>query len=131
MTLSCALRRGFWRAWDFWNGRSMVLAEPRWRTYSLSVLILALCAWAAFRMGSVSNLDLWDAVQLRLPRIILAAAVGMGLSVAGAVLQALFANPLCEPYTLGISSGATLGAVIGISLGSGLGFYGSTAMAFL
>ena len=56
-------------------------------------------------------------MQLRLPRIILATAVGMGLAVSGAALQALFTNALCEPYTLGISSGSALGAVVGASLG--------------
>jgi iron complex transport system permease protein len=50
----------------------------------------------------------WD---LRLPRVLTAAAVGAGLSVCGALLQALMRNPLADPYLLGISSGASLGAV--------------------
>ena len=66
---------------------------------------------------------------LRLPRALLAAAVGMGLSVAGAALQALFANPLCEPYTLGISSGSALGAVLGTTLGLQLAFSGLAGSA--
>jgi iron complex transport system permease protein len=50
--------------------------------------------------------------QVRLPRIILVALVGASLSVSGAVLQAIFKNPLVSPYLLGISSGASLGASV-------------------
>ena len=54
---------------------------------------------------------------LRLPRLILAAIIGCGLSVTGCVMQAVMKNPLADPYLLGISSGAGLGAVIAIILG--------------
>jgi len=53
-------------------------------------------------------------VKLRLPRLILGIAVGGSLSLAGAVLQGLFRNPLVEPYTLGISGGASLGVCLSI-----------------
>lgn len=53
----------------------------------------------------------WD---IRLPRILCAVFVGAGLSVAGAVFQSLLMNPLADPYTLGISTGAALGASIAI-----------------
>jgi iron complex transport system permease protein len=69
--------------------------------------------------------------QIRIPRLILASSVGAGLSVSGAALQALFSNPLCEPYTLGISSGAALGAVVGGSIGFGLHWAGMTGSALL
>ena len=46
---------------------------------------------------------------IRLPRIILGLAMGGALSLAGALLQGMFKNPLVEPYTLGISGGASLG----------------------
>lgn len=49
---------------------------------------------------------------LRLPRALLALLAGGGLAVAGLALQTLFRNPLAEPYTLGIASGAALGAVL-------------------
>lgn len=55
--------------------------------------------------------------HLRLPRIILALTVGAALAVAGACQQAIFKNPLAEPFILGISSGAALGAAIVIVLG--------------
>ncbi len=55
--------------------------------------------------------------SLRLPRVLMAALVGAGLAVSGAVFQALLRNPLAEPYVLGISSGAALGAVSAIVFG--------------
>lgn len=59
----------------------------------------------------------WD---LRLPRVLTAAAVGAGLALGGAVMQSLTRNPLADPYLLGLSSGASLGAVavlvVGVSL---------------
>ena len=55
--------------------------------------------------------------QLRLPRVLTAAAVGAGLALSGAVMQALTRNPLADPYLLGLSSGASLGAVAVLLLG--------------
>jgi iron complex transport system permease protein len=52
--------------------------------------------------------------NLRLPRILLAVAIGIGLATAGAVFQGCFRNPLVEPYILGVSSGAAFGAALGI-----------------
>lgn len=57
---------------------------------------------------------------LRLPRLVLAAFVGMGLSVCGVIMQAVVKNPLADPYILGISSGASLGATAAILLGVGV-----------
>ncbi|MDO4322254.1 MAG: iron ABC transporter permease [Lachnospiraceae bacterium] len=54
---------------------------------------------------------------IRLPRILLATGVGMGLAVAGVVMQAIVKNPLADPYVLGISSGASLGATVAIFFG--------------
>lgn len=50
--------------------------------------------------------------NIRLPRVILAGLVGASLAIAGAAFQGLLRNPLADPYTLGVSSGASLGAVI-------------------
>jgi ABC-type Fe3+-siderophore transport system permease subunit len=55
-------------------------------------------------------------MEVRLPRILTAALVGGGLAVAGAVFQAILLNPLADPYTLGISSGAAFGASLVIIL---------------
>lgn len=57
--------------------------------------------------------------ELRLPRVLVAAIVGAGLGVIGAVMQTLTRNPLADPYLLGISSGASLGAVLVIVVGVG------------
>jgi len=54
--------------------------------------------------------------ELRLPRVVAAVAVGAGLAVAGCLLQSAFLNPLCESYTLGISSAAAVGVVMGFLL---------------
>jgi iron complex transport system permease protein len=55
--------------------------------------------------------------QIRLPRTLMALLVGSGLAVAGVAMQALFKNPLADPYVLGASSGAGFGAALIISLG--------------
>lgn len=56
---------------------------------------------------------LWD---VRVPRVLLAAAVGASLAVAGAALQSLLRNPLAEPYLLGVSNGAALGTMLALIL---------------
>lgn len=58
--------------------------------------------------------------ELRLPRVLTAAAVGAGLAISGVVMQAITRNPLADPYLLGLSSGASLGAVAVLLLGSAL-----------
>ncbi|QQO07475.1 FecCD family ABC transporter permease [Breznakiella homolactica] len=60
--------------------------------------------------------------HIRLPRIILALAVGAALSVSGAAFQGFFRNPLADPYVIGASSGAALGAALAVVGGfAGLG----------
>jgi iron complex transport system permease protein len=51
-------------------------------------------------------------LNIRLPRVILAGIVGASLAIAGAAFQGLLRNPLADPYTLGVSSGASVGAVL-------------------
>lgn len=60
-------------------------------------------------------LVLWE---LRLPRVLLAAAAGINLALGGLLLQTIFRNPLAEPYLLGLSSGGALGAVIALAAGA-------------
>lgn len=67
-------------------------------------------------------------LKIRLPRIILAALVGMGLSTVGLSFQAIFKNPMADPYVLGISSGAAVGAAIGFVLGFESSFLGASAI---
>lgn len=93
---------------------------------------------------SVSDIPakIYDVVwYIRLPRLILALIVGMGLSISGLTMQAVVRNPLADPYTIGISSGAYLGAALAVILqiGSGVGrnfvgimaFIGSLAVSFI
>lgn len=54
---------------------------------------------------------------IRIPRTLLGFAIGGGLSLAGAILQGIYRNPLVEPYTLGISGGASLGVTFAIISG--------------
>jgi iron complex transport system permease protein len=76
----------------------------------------SLCALASFgssRCGLTN--DQYDILfQIRLPRILLAAAVGGALSTAGASYQALLRNPLAEPYLLGVSNGAAVGTMLAL-----------------
>lgn len=92
--------------------------------------------WASVTNGTVAVEDatryqiIW---QIRTPRVLLAAVVGAGLSVVGAVVQALVRNSLADPYILGVSSGASVGAVAVSLFGAlaGLGIYAVSAGAFL
>ncbi|MEE1746486.1 MULTISPECIES: FecCD family ABC transporter permease [unclassified Streptomyces] len=83
--------------------------------------------------GAVDDIALDQIVwQFRTPRVVLAAVVGAGLAVAGAVLQTLVSNPLADPTVLGCSHGASLGAVLVITLGgAGLGGLGVSGAAFV
>ncbi|MFH1077109.1 MAG: iron ABC transporter permease [Pseudomonadota bacterium] len=71
--------------------------------------------------------------NVRLPRILLAFAIGGSLSLAGVILQGMFHNPLVEPYTLGISGGAALGVCLNIvfRLTHSLGVLSLPACGFL
>ncbi|WP_374100707.1 putative F420-0 ABC transporter permease subunit [Naasia sp. SYSU D00057] len=82
-----------------------------WRSIA-SHLGLGVSPLSALRDGIV-----WE---LRLPRVLTAAAVGAGLALSGAVMQALTRNALADPYLLGLSSGASLGAVAVVLLGLGV-----------
>lgn len=98
--------------------------------------VLRLLAW---KVGLVDRpVDVARAVEvivleLRLPRVLLAAVVGAALAASGTVFQALFRNPLADPAIIGVSSGAALGAVLVIvTVGAGsLAAFGVPIAAFL
>ncbi|MCL4482394.1 MAG: iron ABC transporter permease [Bacteroidetes bacterium] len=79
--------------------------------------------------------------QIRIPRVLLGIAVGGALSLSGILLQGVYRNPLVEPYTLGISGGASLGVAFAIVFGlhqligsfvlPAAGFAGSFLIIFL
>jgi iron complex transport system permease protein len=56
-------------------------------------------------------------VDLRLPRVLLAAVIGGALAVSGCALQALLRNPLADPFVLGVSGGAALGGTLSLAVG--------------
>lgn len=63
---------------------------------------------------------IWD---LRMPRILCGIFVGAGLASAGVIFQSVLQNPLADPYTLGISTGAAFGASVALLLNILIGFY--------
>jgi iron complex transport system permease protein len=67
--------------------------------------------------------------KIRLPRVVLAIFVGAALAVAGASLQGLLRNPLAEPYTIGVASGAAVGAALVIIFAGG-GLLGAVSLPF-
>nr|WP_269078808.1 iron ABC transporter permease [Demequina globuliformis] len=83
-------------------------------------------AWAPD--SDVTYQALW---QIRFPRVAMSLAVGAALAVAGAVMQAIFGNPLAEPGVVGVSAGAALGAALAIvSGGVFAGVLGTAGLAF-
>lgn len=68
---------------------------------------------------SLSKVIVWD---IRLPRILMGALAGMALAVAGTVMQALFRNPMADPYIIGLASGASVGASLAIVAGGSVLF---------
>jgi iron complex transport system permease protein len=84
-------------------------------------------AWAP--TDPIVESTLW---VVRFPRILMGLAVGAALAVAGAVMQAVFGNPLAEPGVVGVSSGAALGAATAITIGASvLGGPGVALFAFV
>ncbi len=102
---------------------------PVWR------LLEILAEAAGMKTAAADPAEAAIVLQVRLPRIAAAALVGGTLAVSGTVFQALLLNPLADPYTLGISSGAAFGAsaaivltVLGIHIPQGAGI---PAFAFI
>ena len=70
-----------------------------------------------FHLGSLTSQQINVLLNIRMPRLLFAIALGAVLSVAGAYYQALLHNDLAGPYLLGVSSGASFGAVIALAFG--------------
>jgi iron complex transport system permease protein len=100
-------------------------------TAALGALLIVVCTTAP--LVGTTSIDIWRAFDrsipfadnvdaqiffiARLPRVLASALVGAALAAAGVVFQALLRNPLATPFTLGVSSGASLGAMLAITLG--------------
>lgn len=77
----------------------------------------------AVLVGGAVEKESWRTIvmDIRLPRVLTATAVGIGLGLSGLQMQTLFRNPLASPFTLGVSAGASLGVALVIIVGSPLG----------
>ncbi|MFA4857987.1 MAG: iron ABC transporter permease [Candidatus Margulisiibacteriota bacterium] len=69
--------------------------------------------------------------QIRLPRIILSALVGMMLALSGTILQGILRNPLADPYILGVSAGGSIGAALATALGLEIWLFGFSSVPLL
>jgi len=117
---------------------------------TLTIVVFILTFIACILIGKYNLNDTWNVFlalvgigpedmvyviqEIRLPRVVAAATVGAGLSIAGLTMQSLFKNPMASPSILGISSGAALGASLAISFGVGrviFGQYATSTMACL
>ncbi len=87
-----------------------------WRTI-LHVTAIKLLPAGWTNSAGVSQADTVIVWLIRVPRVVVAMFVGMGLAAAGTVMQGLFRNPLAEPGLVGIGSGAVLGAVLSFVAG--------------
>ena len=73
--------------------------------YKVAGVLFGVQAPEAWAPGSPVHDVVW---LIRLPRLVLGAAVGAALALCGVVMQAIVKNPLADPYILGVSSGASL-----------------------
>ncbi len=107
------------------NKTARVTATAMVLAVILFVFVMMDLSWAGTRTLSLG--EVWDALigkgtwandiivnTQNLPRVVLGIFVGAGLAVTGAVMQAVFRNPLATPYILGLSSGASLGAALAV-----------------
>jgi iron complex transport system permease protein len=106
--------------------RRMSTRLVRALVFSVVVLVVALLVGLAIGYQQLDLGGLFSEsrsqalfLRLRLPRVMMAGLIGSSLAVVGAALQALFRNPLAEPFTLGVSGGGALGASVAIAFGLG------------
>lgn len=134
----------------------MILKTKTQKTLGLLVLTIAVCFLVIFAVGfgtvripwqkvvhtlasTLKKTDGIDAqtqfivLNLRIPRILMAVLVGMLLSLVGTSYQAIFKNPMADPYLLGTSSGAALGATLALLVPQlqVFGYFGVAVFAFL
>ncbi|SOB89843.1 iron complex transport system permease protein [Ureibacillus xyleni] len=110
--------------------------------YISSMVALLVSIWLGVSIGSVDVpfSTLWDDTNeslynilwtIRMPRVLLAGLVGASLAIAGAAFQGLLKNPLADPYTLGVSSGASVGAVATIFFSISIPFISTFTLPIL
>ncbi len=109
------------------GSRSTILREHPWAVVAFLLVLLGLAVTMSLSYGHglravVEGFGSDDGFgyvlkRLRMPRTLIALAVGGALAVSGATLQSILRNPLAEPYTLGLSGGASLGVAVASILG--------------
>jgi len=82
---------------------------------------------AMLEVEKTKEFVIWN---FRFPRASMSILVGAALAASGCVFQAVFKNPLADPYVIGVSSGAALGAAVAIILGLHIAFLGVSSIAF-
>lgn len=99
---------------------------------SISISDILHSLFSSESVEGVHELILW---QMRIPRTLTAMFAGVGLSVAGLLMQTVFRNVLAGPYVLGVSSGASLGValvlLLGVGAGSSIGILGAATIGSL
>ena len=98
------------------SGVAATLGSARISVLDVYTSIIARFFPGQFQSNWFSDTIVWG---LRLHRILLSIVAGIGLAIAGSVMQGILKNPLASPFTLGISSAASFGAALAIVLGAG------------
>lgn len=96
--------------------------------------IISIIGYKSFGIPLAKDINANDIAiiwNLRLPRVLLAFIVGGSLSVSGTVVQSVLRNPLASPYTLGVSSGASLGVGLLIISGFSIPFLGKFTLPLI
>ena len=96
----------------------------------LLVFLLLILMVAAIFIGTAQSSE-FVIIHLRIPRIIMSVFSGATLALCGAILQSIFRNPICDPYILGIASGASIGAALAFILGFDFFLFGITSFALV
>ena len=107
------------------TGLGFIKVSPAQVVHILGGKLLGLDSW----LVGIKDLQVQVVMDVRLPRIITSLVVGSGLALAGVVFQGILLNPLADPFTLGVSSGAAFGASLSLLLG--LDFLGPYTVCLL
>lgn len=124
-----------------WISSLIILAIPVGAVIAASIGVIPIPLGSqikilAFKAGLLQEIDIPQNImiafwELRLPRIIMSLLVGASLAICGGLFQSIFRNPICDPYILGISSGASLGAAVAFILGWDIILLGITLPAMV
>jgi iron complex transport system permease protein len=101
------------------GGMSILLLASTLYAISRGAVEVPLLELLAILFGQgADEMQAYIVYEVRLPRIVMAIVTGISLACAGAIMQALLRNPLADPFTLGVSSGAAFGAALAIVAGA-------------